>query len=831
MIDRRSTLALIGSMPLVSMSGAAGARPAAPELPAARDRIALDDGWKFHLGDANDLDKDFGFGANLRTYAKQGYPGVAPASPDFADMQWGKSNFNDSDWTDIVLPHDWAVGLPYTPNASFKPTKPDDGDPRNGHGFKPLGREYPATSIGWYRRKFRLGAEDAGKRLSLEFDGIFRDALIMVNGYLLARNDSGYAPFRLDITDVANFEEPNLICIRVDATLGEGWFYEGAGIYRRVHLVKTPALHVPQWGVTVRGRADGTVDTLTEVRLDGDTPAEVTLVNTVLDPSGKAVATGQFRPTQIAAWSEVTLPQSLKVPAPMLWDLNSPNLYVLRTTLIVAGQAVDQVDTRFGLRDLRFDADRGFFLNGRSVKLRGANLHQDHAGVGIAVTKPLNRFRLEQMRAMGCNAIRCSHNPQSAEFMDLCDEMGMLVLAENRQMSSSDEGIGQFERLVRRDRNRPSVILWSVGNEEPQEGSVRGARIVRSQMREMRRLDPTRLYGAAFDNSFTKPTGTAPEFDFIGVNYNPSELAKVHAAFPRKIVVATETGSSVATRGVYFRNEVRRHLPAYDNQKVPWGQQVYEWLPEVETESWIAGGFVWTGLDYHGEPSPFYTYPSVGSQFGIYDICGFPKDVAYYLRACWRPEPLLHLFPHWNWAGREGEPIDVWCFTNLDEVELLLNGHSLGRKAVARFGHAEWKVPFAPGTIEARAYRGGKVVLRERRTTTGAPVALKLTTERSRLAGDGQDTAIVVVSALDSAGRAVPDAETRLRFDFTGPVWLAGTGNGDPSSLEPEQEKRVRLFSGLCQILLRTSPGQSGTARLTVTADGLRSASQTFTVA
>ncbi|MDR7114706.1 beta-galactosidase GalA [Caulobacter sp. BE254] len=837
MINRRNVLTLLGSLPAVTLPAAAAAASAGVVSPEAagpgglRQRTAIDAGWKFRLGDAHEPDRDFGFGALQRTYAKQGVGVSYVASPDFTDIQWGKTNFDDSGWQNVILPHDWAVSLPFTPNDRFKATGPKSEDPRNGHGFKPLGREYPATSIGWYRYRFDLSQADMGKRLTLEFDGIFRDALIMVNGYILARNESGYAPFSVDFTDVANPDGHNLITIRVDATLGEGWFYEGAGIYRRVHLVKTASLHVPQWGVLIRGRADGRVEIATQLRQADDKAVDAVVVSTLLDPDGKVVASQRSSTTALSPWGEATVPQTLNVASPRLWDVHRPELYTLRTAVEVDGVVVDQTENRFGLRDIRFDADRGFFLNGRPVKLRGANLHQDHAGVGCAVTKELNRFRLERMVEMGCNAVRCSHNPQSAEFMDLCDEMGLLVIAENRQMISSEAGLDQLKRLVLRDRNRPSVILWSIGNEEPQEGSVRSARVARTMIRAVRRLDPTRLVGAAFDNSFTKPQALASALDFVGVNYNPNELVKVHETFPKTIVIASETGSSVGTRGVYVGDEKRRHVRAYDNEKVPWGQFAHEWLPDIENKPYVAGGFVWTGLDYHGEPSPFYTFPSVGSQFGVYDSCGFPKDTAYYMRAWWRlDEPLVHLLPHWNWVGREGQPIDVWCYSNLDEVELRLNGKSLGRKTVEKFGYSTWQVPFAAGKLEARGYRQGRLIASSVRETAGAPAALRLSAVRDRLKTDGQDTAIVRVSTVDSAGRPVPTAELPVRFALDGPLWLAGTGNGDPSSLQIETEPTRQLFSGLCQVILRTRPGQAGKARLVAEADGVRPAQLDFTL-
>ncbi len=839
-LTRRDAIAALAATSLLTIahSAAAKANPKArsgstpwrqPDL-APRERLKLDFGWRFHLGDANDLNKDFQFGANQRTYAKQGVAVAATAAPDFTDIGWGKTNFDDAGWEQINLPHDWAVGLPFVQNAAFHATGPKSEDPRNGHGFKPLGREYPETSIGWYRKHIELPATDAGKRLTLEFDGVYRDALLIFNGYILARNEGGYAPFSVDITDVANIGGTNLITVRVDATLGEGWFYEGAGIYRHVWLVKTSQVHVPQWGVLVRGETSGAVALATDLVNEADTSATFSVTSVVLDEAGTEVARAKSDPLTLEPWAVQTLIQNLTVVKPVLWDIGNPHQYTVMTEL--GGDAVmDRFVTRFGLRSIQFDPNMGFSLNGRSLKLRGVNNHQDHAGVGTAIPDRLQRFRLEIMKDMGVNAVRTAHNPATAEMLDACDEMGILVMEENRLMSSGAEAISQLERMVRRDRNRPSVIAWSIGNEEPQEGSVRGARVAHSLKRAIRRLDPTRIVGAAMDNSFVKPSGLSPELEFIGVNYNAPLYDEIHKTFPDKIIVGTEVGSSIATRGVYVRDDQKRRVSAYDTEAPPWGELAHDWLPRVETTAYLAGGFVWTGLDYRGEPTPYYTWPNISSQFGITDTCGFPKDTYYYIKSWWRPDPLVHLLPHWNWADKEGQDIKVWVYSNLDEVELRLNGRSLGKRAVAKFGYVEWMVPYSAGTLEAQGYKGEKPILIDARETTGPAFAIQIAADRSQIFADGEDVAILKISVVDAKGRVVPDAGNLITFTVTGPGQVIGVGNGNPLCHEPDKASQRSVFNGLCQVIVQSMHDESGVIHIDAAAAGLQTGRVVVTAA
>jgi len=440
---------------------------------APRERLSLDLDWRFKLGHAQDPARDFGFGANQRTFAKAG-----ATAPNWAVSQLSAPDFDASAWAPVTLPHDWAVTLPFVDNPAYKPSgKPDDEDLRAAHGYKPLGREFPDTSVGWYRKTFALPAADAGKRLSIEFDGAFRDALVIVNGYILEREDSGYSPFRVDITDIANIGAENTLVVRVDASLGEGWFYEGAGLYRHVWLVKTAPVHIPQWGVFVRAKVDGTVSIETDVINEGDARAEFEVLHTVLDAGGKPVLTPAAAPGRLPAWERQSLALTVTLPSPVLWSMEDPHLYTLVTEIKVGGAVVDRYATRFGVRSIAFDGAKGFLLNGQGVKLKGSCNHQDHAGVGAAIPDALQVWRLEQLKSMGCNAYRAAHNPPTPELLDACDRLGMVVIDEVRRMSSDPTSLDELERLVRRDRNHPSVILWSIGNEEPQQGTARGAKV------------------------------------------------------------------------------------------------------------------------------------------------------------------------------------------------------------------------------------------------------------------------------------------------------------------------------------------------------------------
>ncbi|ADG11711.1 DUF4982 domain-containing protein [Caulobacter segnis] len=825
-INRRQALAAAGGAALLANASRAAAAVASP-VPAVdlgpRERSSLDFGWRFALGHASDPAKDFGFGANQRTYAKAG-----ASAPNWWVAAAAQADFDDSAWKPVTLPHDWAVELPFANNLDYKPSgKPDDEDLRAAHGYKALGREFPENSVGWYRKSFALPAGDAGKRLSIEFDGAFRDALVMVNGYILEREDSGYSPFRVDITDIANIGGDNLVTVRVDASLGEGWFYEGAGLYRHVWLVKTAPVHVPQWGVFVRAKVDGTVQIDTDLINESDAAQAFEVSHAVLDAAGKPVLAVAPAAGRLPAWERQSLSQTVTLADPVLWSLENPHLYTLVTETKVGGAVVDRFVTRFGVRSIRFDGQRGFFLNDKPVKLKGSCNHQDHAGVGAAIPDALQVWRLEQLKSMGSNAYRAAHNPPTPELLEACDRLGILVIDETRRMSSDPTSMDELERLVRRDRNHPSVILWSIGNEEPQQATARGVKVATTMKRLVNRLDPTRLVTAAMDNGFGE--GISAVIDVQGFNYRHEKMDDFHARFPNVPIIGSESASVVTTRGEYVRDEAKSYVPAYDTDHPWWATTAEKWWSHAADRPWMAGGFIWTGFDYRGEPTPFNRWPSISSHFGAFDTCGFPKDNYYYYRAWWRSEPLLHLLPHWNWEGREGQPIAVWAHSNCDKVELFLNGKSQGVRDVKANHHVEWSVPYAPGVLEAHGYKNGKVILRERRETAGPAAALRLTADRVRLAADGQDVAVLKVEVLDAKGRPVPRAEDLVRFELSGPIDLIGVGNGNPTSHEADVALQRKAFNGLAQGIVRTRQNQSGRGRVVVSAPGLKSAALDLT--
>jgi beta-galactosidase len=735
-----------------------------PRLGPGRERTSLDRGFRFALGHASDRAKDFGHGTSYFSYlAKAGY-GDGPADP----------NFDDRSFRDIDLPHDWAVELPF------------DAKGGHSHGYKALGRNFPENSVGWYRRELAISEADRGRRVSLEFDGVFRDSLVFVNGFLVGREPSGYAGFHYDVTDYLNYGGKNVLAVRVDASNEEGWFYEGAGIYRHVWLTKTHPVHVVREGTYVTTTVDdGVTRVLPRARVVADENVDdvVRVLFDVVGADGKLVGHGSGNMQRLGTGVAKDFGTEVAVPSPALWSLESPSLYELVTRVIVGEAEVDRAVTRFGIRTIRFDPDRGFFLNGQRVFLKGTNNHQDHAGVGTALPDRLQEFRLERLKAMGSNAYRASHHPPTPELLDACDRLGMLVIDENRLMGSSEQALAELERMIVRDRNHPSVILWSLGNEEwAIENDERGARIAKSMMARAKSLDPTRPTTIASSGNWN--AGVATVAEVMGYNYiKHGSTDEHHQKFPWQAGVGTEETTTQATRGVYFTDAKRAHsAPVAQGTS---GGNAEIGLRHYAARPYLAGIFYWTGFDYRGESNP-YGFPAISSQFGILDTCGFPKDTFHYLSAWWRSDPFLKLAPHWNFEGREGKPIDVRAFSNAAEVELFLNGKSLGRKSVERYGHAAWSVPYERGTLSAKGFVEGAARLEARVETTTAPKALRLEVDRPVVAADGRDVAVFTVSALDDAGRPVPTADNPVELAVEGGRIL-GVGNGDPSSHEPDR--------------------------------------------
>jgi len=780
-----------------------------------REHLLFDFGWKFVLGDGNDPVKDFGFGFGQSDFSKTGEFGFA------------KAGFDDSKWRSLDLPHDWAVELPFVHDDA------GSGDSQlRSHGYKPLGRRYPEDSVGWYRREFEVPASDRGRRIWIEFDGVVRDVQVFVNGCYIGNNENGYVPFRFDLTDFLCYGAKNFVVVRVDARYGDGWFYEGAGIYRHVWLSKMDALHLGRWESTVRSSLSGNSATLnlgTIVENESKQAEEAHVSWRILDVAGRSVATAETSAQKIDADGSARFSASAQLSNPALWSIEGPNLYTAIVTVSVNGAARDAERVTFGVRSVQFDAQRGFFLNGKPLKVQGTCNHQDHAGVGVALPDRLQYFRLGVLQQMGCNAVRTSHNMPTPEWVEACDRMGVMLMCETRQASSSPSGLAQLEAMVKRYRNSPSVIIWSIGNEENQlQGPMaeQGAAIAATMVRKCHELDPTRVVSAAVNTDNRK--GISAAVDLVGFNYHLEFPDAFHKDNPMRPIFGSETSSAVSTRGEYTTDQQRNVVDSYHG--------VYE-LPELwwkfyGERDWAAGGFAWTGFDYRGEPTPF-GWPSVSSNFGIVDLCGFPKDYFYYYKAWWRPEPSLHLFPHWNWHGKEGTEIPVWVYSNLDEVELLVNGNSAGIQKVPHLGHLEWKVKYEPGAIEARGMKNGKVVLSEKRETTGPTASLRLTADRTEILADGEDVAVLKVEALDSQGRLVPVANDLIVFRVWGDGKLIGVGNGNPNCQESDKGSKRSLFHGLAQIIVQSTK-KAGEIQVEAVeqgedGQGLLSAKQTIT--
>ena len=734
-----------------------------------REHLSLDANWKFHLGDD--------------------WPSALHLNKAGASTGPAAEKFGDSAWRSLNLPHDWAIELPFDPNADAN------------HGFKPVGPGYARNSIGWYRRTFELPAEDSGKRIWLTFDGVFRDATVWVNGWLVKRHEGGYYPFREDITDVVHFGGKNTVAVRVDATKFEGWFYEGAGIYRHVWLDKTAPVAIAPEGVFVqvsftnKNVPEGPAKVFVTTDLNYANTNSPKYFSTAVDawvnyklltPNGETDELKDARlitPNPIKLLDKSGALVTFDIPSPILWSPENPKLYKLITTVSVDGKVVDQKETTFGIRTVGFDKDKGFLLNGKPYELYGTCNHQDMAGVGAALPDALQYFRIAKLKEFGCNAYRTSHNPPTPELLDACDRLGMIIMNESRLLGSDSENLKKWDDQIRRDRNHPSVAIWSVANEEftvqstPQAGNV-----ARTMQNLVKSLDPTRpvTYAAPQGDTFDGINGV---IEVRGWNYHPGgDMDKYHAKHPDQPNVGTEQASTVCTRGIYADDKARGYVSAYDIR----GTQTAErWWSYFADRPWLSGGFVWTGFDYRGEPTP-YSWPCINSHFGVLDMCGFPKDNFYYYQAWWTTNMVLHLLPHWNWAGKEGQEIRVDALSNCEEVELFLNGASLGKQTMKRNSKLSWPVKYAPGTLSAKGFNGGKLVAEQKVETTGDATQIQLTPNRKTINADGTDVSVFTVSALDAQGRTVPVAQNKINFSIEGAGKIIGVGNGDPSCHEPD---------------------------------------------
>ncbi len=737
----------------------------------------MDRSWKFHRGDID-----------LKIFHSHSID-YAAAKAGNATGAGGK-DWNDTDWRVVDLPHD------YYAESEMK------AECRHSHGYR-------TEDNAWYRKRFLLPEEYRDKHLYLVFEGTSVNAEFYFNGSIMARSFSAYTETAFDITDRAYFgNRPNVLSVYINGREMEGWWYEGAGIYRHVRLYVKDKLHIAHNGVFAKPQLKkGTknswnveIETTVENRNSFDA---VGSVRCTLRDGEQVVSVSQGRPQSFAFASKTEVRQTMSSIRPKRWDVDSPKLYTLTVEIVdECGNVIDSHKERIGFRTFRMDAEKGFFLNERPIKIKGTCNHQDHAGVGVAVPDSVQYYRIKRLKEMGTNAYRCSHNLPNREILDACDELGLIVMDENRRFESTDEVLKNLDIMVRRDRNHPSVMFWSLFNEEPLQNTDEGAKIYRTMRDYVRHLDDSRMITGAINGSLE---GAGLEMDVTGINYNIWNIDAYHNEHPEQPIIGAENNSAVTTRGCYKTDrEQGRVLSNYDEERVPWGQLIRETWKYTMERDWFAGIFIWTGFDYRGEPTPF-DWPCVSSQFGIMDTCGFAKDSFYYNKACFTQAAMIHLLPHWNW--QKGDIVRVAAPTNCEEAELFLNGKSLGRKRCDCINTPEWQVEFERGILSVKGYRNGKCVAKDDRRTAGKPYAVKIMPYHTSIKDDGADTAVVNFAIVDKNGLVVPYADDPITFKIVGDGYIRGVGNGDPQSHESDILPQRRAFCGLCQALVTSRLG------------------------
>lgn len=762
----------------------------------SRRVLNMDLSWRFHRGELE--------AANANTHADSYQSSKAGAAGSGA-----KKELADSHWRLVDLPHDYYAESEMGAENLLS------------HGYR-------KRDNAWYRKSFVLSEDLKGKALTLCFEGTAVNAEFYFNGSLLARSFSAYTETTFDITDRAYFDgRPNVLAVHINGFSTEGWWYEGAGIYRHVKLYATDKMHIAHNGIFAkpvlkkgtRNSWNVEIATTLDNRAYDDDTAKVRA--TLLD-DGEVIAESVSPLVAVSGLTQVDAKQKLSVSRPTRWDVDNPKLYDLRIEVLKNGEVVDNDTVRIGFRTFHMDAEKGFFLNDRPLKIKGTCNHQDHAGVGVAVPDTLQYYRIQRLKDMGTNAYRCSHNLPSKEVLDACDELGLIVMDENRRFESREEVLEFLRIMVKRDRNHPSVIFYSLFNEEPLQNTEEGGRIYRHMRKVVEQLDDSRLITGAINAHSVSHEGAGEYMDVIGVNYAIGGIEGIHADHLDRPIIGSENNSAVTTRGCYVSDrEGAQVLSQYDGlEVVPWGQSIYTTWDFTRKHDYFAGIFIWTGFDYRGEPTPF-KWPSVSSQFGIMDTCGFPKESFYYNKACFTQKPMVHLAPHWNW--KTGDTVKVVAITNCEEAELFVNGVSFGRKPADVCDQPSWDVEYVKGRIEVKAYRNGKCVAKDVQRTTGKPATIKLDTYRDYVCDDGQDVVIVNCSVLDKKGRTVPTATNHLRFEIEGDGVLLGVGNGDPNSHESDVTPERDLFAGHCQAIIRALPGAK-TLKIRVTGEGLETA-------
>ncbi len=775
----------------------------------ARMVESFNSGWKFNLGD---------------------------------DAAAKEVNYNDNSWRSLQLPHDWSI------EGKF-----DKDNPATvGGGALPGG-------IGWYRKTFVLPASAKGKHVFIDFDGVYMNSEVWINGHYLGVRPYGYSSFRYDLTPYVLFgSAKNIVAVKVNnAQQPNSRWYSGSGIYRNVWLVTTNDIFVDHWGTYVTTptitRQSATVQVKTTVRLMNTVQQNTSLTTIVYDVNGKEVQ----RKSSAVKWkdgmAEVT--QELLVVNPVLWSVDHPALYKAVSQISSNGKQTDTYTTSFGIRYFEFDSDKGFLLNGKPVKINGVCDHHDLGCLGAAINARALERQLEILKQMGCNGIRTSHNPPAPELLDLCDKMGFIVMDEAFDMWKKQKNPFDYhlywdewhqkdlEDMVLRDRNHPSVFIWSIGNEIPEQGDTSGTRIANELASIVRTLDATRPITSACDRpDKSNKIISSGALDLVGYNYHQFMYEGFQKLYPGKKFVSTESVSALQTRGHYDlipSDSIRRWperwdkpfdkgnadltVSAYDNVSAPWGSTHEETWKIIKKHAFLSGQFIWTGFDYLGEPTP-YNWPARSSYFGIIDLAGFPKDVYYMYQGEWTNKDVLHIFPHWNW--KEGDTVDIWAYYNhADEVELFLNGQSLGvQKKSGDDLHVKWRVPYKPGVVKAVSRKNGKVVLTKEIKTAGTPAKIILTADRSMIKADGNDLSFVKVNIVDKNGIVVPTADNLVRFTASGNGWIAGVDNGSETSMESFKASERKAMNGLCLAVLQSN-GKKGPITLQAVSDGLAPAS------
>lgn len=769
--------------------------------PLKRVKENFDLNWQFHRGDI----------AMKRVIKVGGQGGITDINVeviaqdtviDYTDMNSYKV-FNLPDWKVVNAPHDWVVEGTFVYDNTL--------------GSQPAGNGYLPTGIGFYRKEFEIPVSDVGKKISIEFDGIFRNSTVWVNGHYLGNHKSGYVPSNYDLTDILRYgdEGRNVILVKVDASEYEGWWYEGGGIYRHVWLIKTDRLHVSRFGTYVTttevSEDEAAVSIKTTIENEYKTEKKLTLVSKICDNNGNVIESKTSSQT-IEPYGKIEISQTGVIQKPLLWAPETPNLYKVLTEISENNVVVDEYETTFGVRTLEFNRN-GFFLNGKLYPVKGTSNHQDFAGVGVALPDKINWYKLKLLKEMGCNGYRAAHHPPIPELLDMCDSLGMIVLDENRFLSSSEEGKKDLTTLLLRDRNHPSVFMWCLENEEWIQGTATGARILESLVAIAHKIDPTRPVTAAMNHG-RNDGGYAEVQDVVGYNYGDKKRAYIvdHENNPERILFATEGTSYISTRGEYKNDWGKGYVSSLGLWEPGWSPLPGEDWADIVNHPHIGGLFVWSGFDYRGEPTPYW-WPCVSSHFGIMDICGFPKDGYYAYKAAWKDEPLVHIFPHWNWPEREGDSIQVHCYTNCDEVELFLNGKSIGMQKTVPYKKLIWDLIYKQGKLEAKGYKEGKLVTNDIVETTKAPSKIELSSDVSTIKADGCDVAVIKVTIRDSKNRVVPTADNLMKFSIEGPGKIIGTGNGNPSSHEPDKASQRKAFNGFCMVLVQ-SEKQAGEIKL-----------------